>query len=46
MLSMSQNRWPRLVVMGLLLATLAAGVSACGKRGDPYRPTEISNSAS
>ena len=25
----------------LVLALVASGLTACGKRGDPYRPSEI-----
>lgn len=28
-------------MMILMLALAAGGLSACGKRGDPYRPSEI-----
>jgi len=30
----------KLAVM-LLIVSVAAGLSACGKRGDPYRPSEV-----
>jgi hypothetical protein len=31
-----------ILLLGLLLAS---GLSACGKRGDPYRPSEITTSS-
>ena len=32
---------PRLLLAAMVLALLAGGLSACGKRGDPYRPSEV-----
>ena len=32
---------PRLLLAGVVLALLAGGLAACGKRGDPYRPSEV-----
>ena len=31
----------RLLVSLLVLMFLAGGLTACGKRGDPYRPSEV-----
>ncbi|MGB1176363.1 MAG: LPS translocon maturation chaperone LptM [Candidatus Puniceispirillaceae bacterium] len=31
----------RLGLTMLVLALVAGGLTACGKRGDPYRPSEI-----
>ena len=31
----------KLAMMVLILSVAAGGLSACGKRGDPYRPSEI-----
>jgi len=31
----------RLMTMVMLGLLLAAGLSACGKRGEPYRPSDI-----
>ncbi|MGC6484860.1 MAG: hypothetical protein ACON4P_04230 [Candidatus Puniceispirillales bacterium] len=28
-------------LLGLAVLMLAGGLTACGKRGDPYRPSEI-----
>ena len=35
----------KLAMMVLILSVAAAGLSACGKRGDPYRPSEIPEKA-
>ena len=32
---------PRLLLAAMVLALLAGGLTACGKRGDPYRPSEV-----
>ena len=32
-----------LVLLGLLLVS---GLTACGKRGDPYRPSEVTTTSS
>ena len=31
-----------MVMVMLVLALTATGLTACGKRGEPYRPSEIS----
>ena len=31
----------KLVMTSLCVLLLIAGLSSCGKRGDPYRPSEI-----
>ena len=31
----------KLMMAGLCTLLLIAGLSSCGKRGDPYRPSEI-----
>ena len=31
----------KLVMAGLCVLLVIAGLSSCGKRGDPYRPSEI-----
>ena len=31
----------RLLAAGAVLALLAGGLAACGKRGEPYRPSEV-----
>ncbi|MEC8728841.1 MAG: hypothetical protein ACPHW5_03855 [Candidatus Puniceispirillales bacterium] len=31
----------RILACGLLLASVLLTATACGKRGDPYRPSEI-----
>ena len=31
----------RLLLAGAVLAMLAGGLASCGKRGDPYRPSEV-----
>ena len=31
----------QLLVLGLLVIILGAGLSACGKRGEPLRPSEV-----
>ena len=33
--------FPRLLLAAMIVALLAGGLSACGKRGDPYRPSEL-----
>ena len=40
----SDHAVPRLLLAGAVLALLAGGLSACGKRGDPYRPSEVPGS--
>ena len=32
---------PRLLLAAMIVTLLAGGLSACGKRGDPYRPSEL-----
>ena len=32
---------PRLVLALAVAALLAGGLASCGKRGDPYRPSEL-----
>lgn len=33
----------RFLVLTILGMSLVTGLSACGKRGDPYRPAEVSS---
>ena len=35
----------RFFLIGLACLLLAGSLSACGKRGDPYRPSEVSSSS-
>lgn len=39
----SLHGWQRMAMVTLALLVLMGGLSACGKRGDPYRPSEISS---
>jgi predicted small lipoprotein YifL len=36
----------RLMLVVLLSLSMAAGLTACGKRGDPYRPSDVTTPAS
>ena len=40
------SQWQRLILISFALIILAGGMTACGKRGEPYRPSEISTSNS
>ena len=40
------RKWQRLILISFALIILAGGMTACGKRGEPYRPSEISTSDS
>ena len=40
------SQWQRLILISFALIILAGGMTACGKRGEPYRPSEISTSDS
>ena len=31
----------RTLLSGMVLTLVAGGLAACGKRGDPYRPSEV-----
>lgn len=44
MLHLHPNRAVRAVLTALICLMLATGINACGKRGDPYKPSEISSS--
>jgi len=35
----------RLFLIGLTCLMLAVSISACGKRGEPYRPSEVSTTS-
>jgi predicted small lipoprotein YifL len=37
----TQPTFSRFIAMAVLLAAVCFALSACGKRGDPYRPSEI-----
>ena len=37
----TQHSYSRVLAIMALLAVVCFAVSACGKRGDPYRPSEI-----
>jgi predicted small lipoprotein YifL len=37
----TQHAYARFLLIMALLAVVCFGLSACGKRGDPYRPSEI-----
>ena len=41
MLHLHSGPVARLLLTALVCLMLAAGTSSCGKRGDPYRPSEI-----
>jgi len=45
MLHLYPIRHGRVLLTVFFCLALAAGISACGKRGDPYRPAEISASS-
>ncbi|XDZ65750.1 hypothetical protein AB8880_12645 [Alphaproteobacteria bacterium LSUCC0684] len=45
MLHLHSTRFARLFLTALVCLLLAAGTSSCGKRGDPYRPSEVSSSS-
>ncbi len=36
----------KMTAMMVLVLALAAGLSACGKRGEPYRPSEVTTPTS
>gem|GEM_PF-842990 len=45
MLDLPPNRAARAVVAVIICLMLSVGISSCGKRGDPYRPSEVSSSS-
>jgi len=45
MLHLRSTRFSRLFLAALVCLLLAAGTSSCGKRGDPYRPSDVPSSS-